>query len=215
MIPLTHFLNWWIWVKVSLWGSCLLWADLCHLKFICWSPHPLVPQNVTVFWRQGLWRGNSGEIRSCGWALMKYDLCPDKRRRLGHKQEKWKLLSRVWLFVTPWNSPGHSTGVGSHPLLQGIFPSQGLNPGLPNCRRILYQLSHLGSPDRNRGGTPREDTRQKTAIYTSQGKRPQKKPPCWHLDPRLLTCRTVRKWISIVGFHSTKWMDFVMAALTV
>ena len=33
-------------------------------------------------------------------------------------------------------------------LLQGIFPTQGLNPGLPHCRRILYQLSHKGSPNR-------------------------------------------------------------------
>ena len=41
-------------------------------------------------------------------------------------------------------SPGQKTGVGS--LLQGIFPTQGLNPGLPNCRQILYQLSHQGSP---------------------------------------------------------------------
>ena len=31
-------------------------------------------------------------------------------------------------------------------LLQGIFPTRGLNPGLPHCRRILYQLSHKGSP---------------------------------------------------------------------
>ena len=41
-----------------------------------------------------------------------------------------------------WNSPGQDTGVGSLSLLQGIFPTQGLNPGLPHCRRILYQLSH-------------------------------------------------------------------------
>ena len=33
-----------------------------------------------------------------------------------------------------------------HALLQGIFPTQGLNPGLPHCRQILYQLSHQGSP---------------------------------------------------------------------
>ena len=46
----------------------------------------------------------------------------------------------------PWNSPGQNTGVGSHALLQGIFPTQGLNPGLPHCRQILYQLSHQGSP---------------------------------------------------------------------
>ena len=51
------------------------------------------------------------------------------------------------LFATPWNSPGQNTGVGSLSLLQGIFPTQGLNPGLPHyCGWILYQLSHKGSP---------------------------------------------------------------------
>ena len=46
---------------------------------------------------------------------------------------------------SPWNSPGQNTGVGSRSLLQGIFPTR-LNPGLPHCRWILYQLSHQGSP---------------------------------------------------------------------
>ena len=41
--------------------------------------------------------------------------------------------------------PGKDTGVGCHALLQGIFPSQGQNPGLPHCRQILYQLSYEGS----------------------------------------------------------------------
>ena len=45
-----------------------------------------------------------------------------------------------------WNSPSQNTGVGSHSFLQGIFPIQGLNPGLPHFREILYQLSHKGSP---------------------------------------------------------------------
>ena len=43
---------------------------------------------------------------------------------------------------SPWNSPGQNTGVGSFFLLQGIFPTQGSNPGLPQCGRILSQLSH-------------------------------------------------------------------------
>ena len=47
---------------------------------------------------------------------------------------------------SPGNSPGQNTGVGSLSLLQGIFPSQGSNPGLLHCRQILYQLSHKGSP---------------------------------------------------------------------
>ena len=65
-------------------------------------------------------------------------------------------LSRVRLFVTPWTvarqvplsmgSPAKDTGVGCHALLQGIFPTQVLNPGLPHCRQILHQLSHKGSP---------------------------------------------------------------------
>ena len=44
------------------------------------------------------------------------------------------------------DSPGKNTGVGCHALLQGIFPTQGSNPGLPHYRRILFQLSHQGSP---------------------------------------------------------------------
>ena len=67
-----------------------------------------------------------------------------------------KSLSRVRLFVTsqtvayqacPWDSPGKSTGVGCHFLLQGIFPTQGSNLGLSHCRQTLYPLSHQGSPD--------------------------------------------------------------------
>ena len=45
---------------------------------------------------------------------------------------------------SPWNSLGQNTGVGSCSLLQGIFPTQGSNPGLPPCRQILYYLSHQG-----------------------------------------------------------------------
>ena len=44
------------------------------------------------------------------------------------------------------DSPGKNTGVSCHAPLQGIFPTQGSNPGLPHCRLILYQLSHKGSP---------------------------------------------------------------------
>ena len=47
---------------------------------------------------------------------------------------------------SPWNSPGQNTGVGSLSLLQGFFPTQGSNPGLPHCRQILYQLRPKGSP---------------------------------------------------------------------
>ena len=45
---------------------------------------------------------------------------------------------------SPWNSPGQNTGVGSLSLLQGIFLNQGLNPGLPHCRKILYPAEPQG-----------------------------------------------------------------------
>ena len=70
---------------------------------------------------------------------------------------KWKSnsLSYVRLFATPstpispWNSPGQSTDVGqniSHSLLQGIFPTQGLNPGLPHCKVNSLPAEPPGNP---------------------------------------------------------------------
>ena len=44
------------------------------------------------------------------------------------------------------DSPGKNTGVDCHARLQEIFPIQGSKPGLPHCRRIIYHLSHQGSP---------------------------------------------------------------------
>ena len=59
------------------------------------------------------------------------------------------------MFATPWTvahqaplsveSPDKNTGVGSHFLLQGIFPTKGSNPGLLHCKQILYCLSHQES----------------------------------------------------------------------
>ena len=53
-------------------------------------------------------------------------------------------LLRPHVLYNTWNSPGQNTGVGSHSLFQGVFPTQGSNPGLPHCRQILYQLSYRG-----------------------------------------------------------------------
>ena len=48
--------------------------------------------------------------------------------------------------LSPWNSPGNNTGVGSHSLLQRIFLIRESNPSLPHCRQILYCLSYQESP---------------------------------------------------------------------
>jgi len=44
------------------------------------------------------------------------------------------------------DSAGKNTGVGCHVLFQGIFPTQGSNPGRQHCRWVLYHLSHQESP---------------------------------------------------------------------
>ena len=75
-----------------------------------------------------------------------------------HESEKWKWNRSVvsdssqphglqpTRLLCPWDFPGRSTGMGCHCLLQGIFPTQGLNLCLLPCRRIIYHLSHQGSP---------------------------------------------------------------------
>ena len=71
---------------------------------------------------------------------------------LGSAEVKWNESCLVMSnslgshgLYNPWNSPGQNTGMNSLSLLQGIFPIQGSNPGLPHCRWILYQLSQKGS----------------------------------------------------------------------
>ena len=52
------------------------------------------------------------------------------------------------MFLCSKNSPGKNTGFNSHTHLQGIFPTQGSNLGLPRFRQILYHLNHQGSPNK-------------------------------------------------------------------
>ena len=49
--------------------------------------------------------------------------------------------------LCPWDSPGKTTGVSGHFLLQGVSPTQESNPGLLHRRQVLYHLSHQGSPE--------------------------------------------------------------------
>ena len=75
---------------------------------------------------------------------------------------KVKVAQLCLTLCNPMDYTGHEilqariTGVGSLSLLQGIFPTQGLNPGLPHCRQILYQLSH--KKPRNTGVGSQEST---------------------------------------------------------
>ena len=74
-------------------------------------------------------------------------LCaPHTRVSTESKSTNRSVLSDPLLPYSPWNSPEQNTGMGSLYFLQGIFPTQGLIPGLLHCRQILYQLSHKGTP---------------------------------------------------------------------
>ena len=70
-------------------------------------------------------------------------------KRKSNESESCSVMSdSLWPhgLYSPGNSPGQNTGLGSLSLLQGIFPTQGSNPGLPHFRWVLYRLSHMGSP---------------------------------------------------------------------
>ena len=69
--------------------------------------------------------------------------------RESERSESHSVMSNsLWLngLYSPWNSPGQNTGVGSLSLHQGIFLTQGSNPGLLHCRQTLYQLNCKESP---------------------------------------------------------------------
>ena len=67
------------------------------------------------------------------------------------------------------DSPDKNTGVGCHALLQGIFPIQGSNPGLPHCRWILYGLNHQG---RLWGPEDREAERTTKSFFSGNSSMP-------------------------------------------
>ena len=108
----------------------------------------------------------------------RFRLCPGTPKHSNQRERKWESLRHVQLFRTPWTVAWQAPlylefsrpeyGVGSCYLLQGIFPSQGSNPGLSYCRCILYCLSNQGGPRilewvaypfSSRSSQPRNETR--------------------------------------------------------
>ena len=71
--------------------------------------------------------------------------------------------------LCPWNSPGKKTGVGCHSLLQGIFPTQGLNLGLLHCQQIFYCLNcHWGGHRQRRPGSGTSALRRSRTLESTQ-----------------------------------------------
>ena len=112
----------WLWIFLILFHNLHFWAP-------SWMCHSLKPKLVTIL--SFLSVVVQSESESVSFALMSDSLWP-------HRLHPTRLLC-------PWNSPGKNTGVGSHSLLQGSFPIQGLNLGLLHCMQILYHLSCQGS----------------------------------------------------------------------
>ena len=72
------------------------------------------------------------------------DCITENLKMISRESESHSVVSdslRPHELYSPWNSPGQNTEVGSLSLLQGMFPTQGSNPGLSHCRQILYQSS--------------------------------------------------------------------------
>ena len=73
----------------------------------------------------------------------------------------------LWIptrLLCPWDVPGKNTGVGCHFLLQGIFLTQGSNPGLLHCRQTLYPLSHHKMSQSTGSPRVRQDSSQAPLV---------------------------------------------------
>ena len=157
------------WTEVN-WLNCQVRCIAGYSVFFCSVSRSVVSDSATPwtvahqgplsvgFFRQEYWSGlpfpPAGDLPHPGiepgllhCRQILYRLSYREDPKVAQKKKIQKVVSdslRPHGLYSPWNSPGQNTGVGSLSLLQGIFPTQGSNPGLPHCRRILYQLSHKG-----------------------------------------------------------------------
>ena len=118
----------------GVWILLLQWADYCEKS----GRHGLIP-----LWFPGL--------SSCGgfWPLTGRARSWCTCLWNPWESESHSIMSNsLWPngLYSPWNSSGQNTGMDSLSVLQKIFPTQGLNQGLPHCGQVLYQLSHKGNP---------------------------------------------------------------------
>ena len=152
---------------------CLTLLGPCGLTVACQAPLLMGFPRQEYWVAISFSRGSSLEMTSPKWHKKKPFLSGDiKNNNNNVRNEKHKQTSNLLLGPTvdssrpqseseshsavyhslrpqglycPRNCPGQNIRVGSLSLLQGVFSTQGLNPGLPHCWRILYQLSYGGS----------------------------------------------------------------------
>ena len=117
------------------------------------------PFSFPCIGRRILYHCAPGKSPGCLHLNKTNDICKDLISKQGHIQRLWvDMTLKVKVLVAqscptlcdrmacPWNSLGKNTGVDCHSLLQGIFPTQGMNQGSLHCRQIsFYHLSCQGS----------------------------------------------------------------------
>ena len=138
----------WLWQVGSFsWGmmralSCSMWGLILWLGL---EPQPPVLGALSLGHRATREVLLAMVFRLLGLGTM---LMPHPFKTVTYKVKVKVMSNSLWPhgLYSPWNSPDQNTGVSSLSLLQGIFPTQGSNPGLLHCRWILDQLSHQGSP---------------------------------------------------------------------
>ena len=142
-----------------------IWTEIVNKwKMVAWilSGYSLFPVLFSFFFFQGDFSthipspgGSNGKESACNaggardWASVpglgrspgEGNGKPLQYSCLGNPMDRRTLMGQC-----PWNFPSKKTGMDCHFLLQGIFPTQGSNPCLLHCRRILYRLCHLGGP---------------------------------------------------------------------
>ena len=151
---------WTLWEKARVW--CFKRTASKHVYYLGWNRSPAQVGGM----RQVIGPGALGRPRGIGWRgrreggsgwgthvnpwLIHFNVWqnPLQYCKVISLQliKKKKVKVKVALSCPILQLPGQNTGVGSLSLLQGIFPTQGSNPGLLHCRRILNQLNHKGSP---------------------------------------------------------------------
>ena len=135
-------------VSTRLSGEASLFSELW---VSCWTIYHMVLQLVVSSSSSSL-DCEQPEGQQCGLLISRCsELVPGKLKVKVIVSQSCLTLWDAMECIPPGSSvngivPGKDTGVGCHFLLQGIFLTQGSNPGLLHCRQILYQLSCNGSP---------------------------------------------------------------------
>ena len=129
--------NWQIlfsWAPKSLWTvtAAMKVNNICSLEEKLWqSKTELKSRGITLLTKLHIVKAMIYPVvmyRCESWIIKKAE--SESRSAISNT------LQLHWLY-SPWNSLSQNTGVGSPSLLQGIFPTQGSNPGLPLCRQIF------------------------------------------------------------------------------